>query len=165
MSEAFPMRAWRKQAKADLAPPSTSFAGKTVLLVGATGLLVSEAARTIAQLGATSLIFGVRSIAKGEALADELRGKHGPGLSITVWELDLLSFDSVKAFAAKANSVIRIDVILMSAAVFNTERRVSADDWEESKSAELRTTGTYSSNTNAKPFKLCRSIISRLPFS
>jgi NAD(P)-dependent dehydrogenase (short-subunit alcohol dehydrogenase family) len=133
LSEAFPMRAWRKQAKANLAPPTESFEGKTVLIVGATGLIVSEAIRIISQLKATSLIFGVRNTAKGEILADELRGKHGPGLTITVWELDLLSFDSVKAFAAKANSVSRIDVILMGAAVFIDEKRVTADNWEESK--------------------------------
>jgi NAD(P)-dependent dehydrogenase (short-subunit alcohol dehydrogenase family) len=133
LSEALPMLAWRRQAKTKLAPPTASFEGKTVLLVGATGLIVSEAAAIISELKATSLIFGVRNTKKGEALADELRSQSGQGLSITVWELDLLSFNSVKSFATKANSIARIDVILMGAAILNLHRIVTADGWEESK--------------------------------
>lgn len=133
LSEAFPLCAWRRQAKANLAPPTASFQGKTVLLVGATGSILSDAARIIADLEVSTLIFGVRNIKKGEVLADGLRQQHDGRLSIKVLEVDLLSFDSVRVFASAINEFTRIDVIIMGSAIMNTETRVTGDGWEESK--------------------------------
>lgn len=137
-SEIFPWATFRRQAKADLAPPTTSFAGKTVLLVGATGAILSEAARIITSLDVSTLILAVRNIAKGELLAGELRkaivdgSPHQP--IITVMEVDLLSFDSVKAFATQINDFQnRIDAVVMGSAIMNDETRLTADGWEESK--------------------------------
>lgn len=133
ISEAMPLGAWRRQAKANLAPPTASFEGKTVLLVGATGLILSDAARIIADLEVSTLIFGVRNTRKGEALADELRQKHGDRLNIILLEVDLLSFGSVQLFAAEINNFTRIDAIVMGSAIMNTETRVTEDGWEESE--------------------------------
>ncbi|KAK1708748.1 hypothetical protein BDP67DRAFT_524559 [Colletotrichum lupini] len=135
-SEVFPWATFRRQAKADLAPPTTSFEGKTVLLVGATGAILSEAARIITSLSVSTLILAVRNVAKGESLADELRKAIEEGSrqqpKITVMEVDLLSFDSVKTFATRINdSQNRIDVVVMGSAIMNDETRVTADGWEE----------------------------------
>ncbi|KAK1980432.1 hypothetical protein LZ30DRAFT_130658 [Colletotrichum cereale] len=136
LSEAFPWASMRRQAKADLAPPTTSFEGKTVLLVGATGVILSEAARIITKLGVSTLILAVRNVAKGEALADELREERadggGPKRTIKVLEVDLLSFDSVRQFAATINQIqTRIDSVVMGSAIMNDETRMTADGWEE----------------------------------
>ncbi|KAH8646147.1 hypothetical protein BX600DRAFT_518998 [Xylariales sp. PMI_506] len=131
VSEAIPLGDWRRQAKAKLAPPTTSFKGKTVLLVGATGVILSEAARIIADLDVSTFIFGIRSLKKGEALATELREKHGDKLSISLLEVDLLSFKSVVSFVAKLHDFERIDVIVMGSAIMNNETRVTKDGWEE----------------------------------
>ncbi|KAK1540972.1 hypothetical protein CPAR01_06961 [Colletotrichum paranaense] len=134
-SEVFPWATFRRQAKADLAPPTTSFEGKTVLLVGATGAILSEAARIITSLSVSTLILAVRNVAKGESLADEMRkveegSRQQP--KITVMEVDLLSFDSVQTFAARINDLQnRIDVVVMGSAIMNDETRVTADGWEE----------------------------------
>ncbi|KXH29052.1 hypothetical protein CSIM01_02121 [Colletotrichum simmondsii] len=140
-SEVFPWATFRRQAKADLAPPTTSFEGKTVLLVGATGAILSEAARIITSLGVSTLILAVRNVAKGESLADELRkatedSRHQP--EITVMEVDLLSFDSVKTSATRIDDLQnRIDVVVMGSAIMNDETRVTADGWEESSISDM----------------------------
>ncbi|KXH66749.1 hypothetical protein CSAL01_06140 [Colletotrichum salicis] len=135
-AEIFPWATFRRQAKADLAPTTASFEGKTVLLVGATGAILSDAARIITSLNVTTLILAVRNVAKGESLAGELRkmrvDDESQQSTITVMEVDLLSFDSVKAFAAEINQVqTRIDVLVMGSAIMNDETRVTADGWEE----------------------------------
>ncbi|KAK1511158.1 uncharacterized protein CCOS01_14920 [Colletotrichum costaricense] len=135
-SEVFPWATFRRQAKADLAPPTTSFEGKTVLLVGATGAILSEAARIITSLSVSTLILAVRNVAKGESLADELRKAIEEGSrqqpKITVMEVNLLSFDSVQTFATRINETQnRIDVVVMGSAIMNDETRVTADGWEE----------------------------------
>ncbi|KAK1635786.1 hypothetical protein BDP81DRAFT_41726 [Colletotrichum phormii] len=135
-AEIFPWATFRRQAKADLAPPTASFEGKTVLLVGATGAILSDAARIITSLNVATLILAVRNVAKGELLAGELRKVHVDDESqqstITVMEVDLLSFDNVKAFAAEINQVqTRIDVLVMGSAIMNDATRVTPDGWEE----------------------------------
>ncbi|KAK2036270.1 NAD(P)-binding protein [Colletotrichum somersetense] len=136
LSEAFPWAAMRRQAKANLTPPTASFRGKTVLLVGATGVILSDAARILNQLNVSTFILAVRNVAKGEALANELRGNRkdfeGSELTIKVLEIDLLSFDSVKRFAAIVTQLqTRIDAIVMGSAIMNDETRMTADGWEE----------------------------------
>ncbi|GKT58046.1 WW domain-containing oxidoreductase [Colletotrichum tofieldiae] len=136
LSEVFPWATMRRQAKANLAPPTASFQGKTVLLVGATGAILSDAARIITKLDVSTLILAVRNVAKGEALADELRQKcesgESPRPTIQVLEVDLLSFDSVQSFAAIINQVqTRIDAVVMGSAIMNDETRMTADGWEE----------------------------------
>ncbi|GKT84116.1 LOW QUALITY PROTEIN: WW domain-containing oxidoreductase [Colletotrichum tofieldiae] len=116
--------------------PTASFQGKTVLLVGATGAILSDAARIITKLDVSTLILAVRNVAKGEALADELRQKcesgESPKPTIQVLEVDLLSFDSVQSFAATINQVqTRIDAVVMGSAIMNDETRMTADGWEE----------------------------------
>lgn len=133
LSEVAPVCAWRRQSKAKLAPPAaTDFEKKTVLLIGATGAILGEAARILADLQPATLIFGVRNVKKGEALADRLR-KTRPQLDIKVWEVDFLSFDSVKQLATTINEHGRIDAIVMGTAAVQTETKITKDGWEESK--------------------------------
>ena len=136
LSEAVPFSTWRRQAKAKLAPPEKAqFAGKTILLVGATGGILSEACRILAGLEVSTLIFGVRNVKKGEALADQIRKDHASVL-FKVVEVDLLSFDSVKRFAGVINQeASRIDAIVMGAAIMNKELKATQDGWEQSESS------------------------------
>ncbi|KAK7923584.1 3-oxoacyl-reductase [Apiospora marii] len=130
-SEAFPMKAWRRQAKAKLAPPTpAAYEGKTVLLVGATGVILSDAARILAGLSLSKLILGVRNVKKGEILADTLRQKHA-GVDIKTWEVDFFSFESIKKFATTINEYGRIDAIVLGSAIINDKTKLTADGWEE----------------------------------
>lgn len=131
--ESIPLRTWRRQAKANLAAPTESFKGKTVLLVGATGCILSEAIKNLADLEVSCLVFGVRNTEKAELLSDALRREHGDSLCIAVLKVDLLSFASVKSFAAQISKLDRIDVVVMGSAIMNTETRMTSDGWEESE--------------------------------
>ncbi|KAK6841105.1 NAD P-binding protein [Apiospora arundinis] len=125
LSEVAPICAWRRQSKAKLVPPAAAdFEGKTVLLIGATGVILSEAARILADLQPATIIFG------GEALADGLRKSHTK-LDVKIWEVDFLSFESVKRLATTINDYGRIDAIVMGTAAIQHETKLTKDGWEE----------------------------------
>ncbi|EAW21688.1 putative short-chain dehydrogenase/reductase family protein [Aspergillus fischeri NRRL 181] len=109
-----------------------SFAGKTVVLTGATSGLGFEAAIKLLNLGVDSLVIGSRNLERGQATKAELELRtNRPGI-IHVWELDMSSFQSVKDFAARVNTEIeRLDVVLLNAGLWNRSYTASPDGWEE----------------------------------
>jgi NAD(P)-dependent dehydrogenase (short-subunit alcohol dehydrogenase family) len=82
-------------------------AGRTFLITGGNSGIGFEAARMLAQAGA-SVILAVRDVAKGERAAAEIQGAH-------VRRLDLASLDSVHAFAAATTEPF--DVLVNNAGV------------------------------------------------
>jgi len=114
--------------------PTTSFAGKTVIVTGANTGLGYEAAYKFASLGASHLIIAVRDVRKGEVAKSRLEERLGP-LSKTclleVWQLDLSDYDSVKSFAKRVDSELeQLDVAVLNAGVFNLRFGQSHYDWE-----------------------------------
>ena len=71
------------------------------------------------ELGASKLIIVVRSLEKGEAAKKYIEeSTKCDSRTVEVWPLDLCSYASVKAFAARASTDLeRIDVLLANAAV------------------------------------------------
>lgn len=131
LKETFTWGKLRRQARANLAEPTTSFAGKTVLMTGSTGIICSEAARILARLHVDTLVLGVRNTEKGNALADELVESSGMRReNILVWTVDHESFDSVKEFAAQAAELPRLDVAVLGVGVINEKNVKTGDGWE-----------------------------------
>ncbi|TVY64057.1 Short chain dehydrogenase atnD [Fusarium oxysporum f. sp. cubense] len=99
--------------------PTASFEGKTVIITGANTGLGFEAARHIIKLGAARLIIAVRSTEKGEAAKSVLAESTGCDPAILeVWPVDLASYASVKAFAARAITELpRIDALIENAGI------------------------------------------------
>lgn len=96
--------------------PKRSFKGETVILTGANRGLGLEAARQLVQLGASRVIITVRNASKGEAAkADIERTENCSPSTVEVWELDLGSNDSVKAFAKRLDTLPRVDALIASA--------------------------------------------------
>jgi retinol dehydrogenase-12 len=62
------------------------------------------------------IILGVRDISKGNAAKDNL-AKSSPNCDFQVWELHQDSYDSITAFAEKAKSLDRLDIVLLNAAL------------------------------------------------
>ncbi|KAL2679299.1 hypothetical protein Neosp_010070 [[Neocosmospora] mangrovei] len=87
--------------------PSTSFSGQTVIVTGSNVGLGLEAARHFVRLDAASVILAVRNVEAGDLAKqsiEESTGRHGV---CEVWEVDLASYESVKAFGARAAKLER----------------------------------------------------------
>ncbi|KAK4548196.1 hypothetical protein LTR36_010065 [Oleoguttula mirabilis] len=103
--------------------PTSSFTNQTVIVTGANTGLGREAAKHIVQLGAERVILAVRTTSKGEAarkyIAQETRREDG----VEVWELDLSSFASVRAFGDRAQQLARLDAVIENAGMWATEHQ------------------------------------------
>jgi retinol dehydrogenase-12 len=98
-------------------PDGTSFDDKIIVITGSNVGLGLEAARHITAQHASKVILAVRSIEKGEAAKKSIEETTGRTGVVEVWELDLQRYDSVKAFAKRAQKLPRLDVLLENAAI------------------------------------------------
>ncbi|KAH8650028.1 putative short-chain dehydrogenase/reductase family protein [Xylariales sp. PMI_506] len=116
-----------------LPKPTKSFAGLTIIVTGANAGLGFEAAKQIALLQAERVILAVRSLERGNAAAETIRQSQ-PSSSTTileVWELDMCSYASVRAFAQRADTTLeRLDVVIENAGI-NSHKFELAEDNEK----------------------------------
>ena len=102
-----------------------------MLITGANTGLGLEAARHFVRLNAAKVILGCRSPEKGEAAKRDIEATtqataRDPG-HIEVWQVDLESFESVKAFCRRAATELdRLDVVVENAGVLGAEFKVVA---------------------------------------
>ncbi|ERT03313.1 hypothetical protein HMPREF1624_01624 [Sporothrix schenckii ATCC 58251] len=98
-------------------PKSTNLNGQTAIVTGASTGLGLEASRQLLALGLSRLVVAVRSVDRGEAAAAALRTSF-PRARIDVWHLEMESYKSVQAFAARvAAELPRVDVVLLNAGI------------------------------------------------
>lgn len=98
-------------------PAGIDLAGKTALVTGSNGGLGLECARHFLKLRPSLLILAVRSLQKGEAAAASLRADF-PAARVEVWQLDMESFRSVRAFAVRCERELdRLHVAVLNAAL------------------------------------------------
>jgi retinol dehydrogenase-12 len=97
--------------------PSTSFTGQTIIITGSNVGLGLEAARHFVRLDAARVILGCRSISKGESALTDIESSIGRKGVVEVWEVDMSSYKSVKAFCARAEKEERIDVVVENAGI------------------------------------------------
>ncbi|KAH6620970.1 putative short-chain dehydrogenase [Chaetomium sp. MPI-SDFR-AT-0129] len=99
--------------------PTGSYTGQIIIITGGNAGLGKEAARHYARLGATKIILAVRSIDKGLSAKEDIETttKCASG-TIDVWQLDMASYASVKAFASRVTSDLdRVDIFHANAGV------------------------------------------------
>lgn len=98
--------------------PTTSWTGKTVIVTGSNVGLGREAARHFVQLGAAKVILAARNLEATEKAKSwiEKTTKCDAGV-IECWPLDLCSYASVKQFAARCQTLKRLDCLLENAGV------------------------------------------------
>ncbi|KAL7800178.1 hypothetical protein V8C37DRAFT_364366 [Trichoderma ceciliae] len=89
--------------------------GKTYIVTGATGGLGYEAVKHLVRLGAAKVIIGVRDAERGKSAKTTIETEVGRKDVVEVWPLDLVSYDSVRAFARKIEGVERIDGLVLNA--------------------------------------------------
>jgi NAD(P)-dependent dehydrogenase (short-subunit alcohol dehydrogenase family) len=121
-------------------PSTESFAGKTVLITGATTGLGLEAAKKFAALNASKVIITCREASRGQNakkqieawMKDSASGKKASSTEVHVMSLDMSNFDSVRAFAEEVNSKFsRIDVAILNAGTHQVKWIQSVEGWEE----------------------------------
>ena len=114
-----------------VAKPTTSFAGKRILVTGANTGIGFEAAATFASLNAEQVILGVRSIDKGLDARRRIEARGQQTGNIDVWELDMGNYASVQRFAARVeNELPRLDVVILNAGISPHEYVMGAEGWE-----------------------------------
>jgi retinol dehydrogenase-12 len=101
-----------------LPKPTKDFSGETIIVTGSNTGLGLEAARHLSRLNAALIILAVRNTDKGEAAKKEILLSTGrPQTSIEVWQLDMQSYESIRAFCTRAEILPRLDAILENAGI------------------------------------------------
>ncbi|CAD0084109.1 unnamed protein product [Aureobasidium vineae] len=104
--------------------PEQSCKGQVYIVTGANVGLGREAARHLVRLGADKVILACRNLEKGEAALKDIEESTKRTGVAEVWSLDLSSFESVKEFAKKVDTLPRIDAIIENAGISTTNFKV-----------------------------------------
>lgn len=100
--------------KPQFPPPETNLEGQIATVTGSTSGLGLEASRQLLSFGLSGLIMAVRSVEKGEQVASQLRAQY-PKTNIQAWSLEMESYDSIQAFARRAELTSRLDMAILNA--------------------------------------------------
>lgn len=106
--------------------PTSDFSDQIVIVTGSNTGLGLAAAKRLIQLNCAKVILAVRSISKGYAAVETLvKETHCEPKSLDVWELDLSSFDSIRAFGDRVRGLKRLDAVLQNAGIHTWEWRMN----------------------------------------
>lgn len=111
-------------------PHETDLTGRTAIVTGANQGLGLEASRQLLSLKLSRLIIAVRSVSKGDSAARELRSQS-PGAVVDVIQLDMSSYESIRAFAAQTERLEHLDIVILNAGVRKTKFEVVPDTGHE----------------------------------
>jgi len=113
-------------------PPSgLSLDGQTGIITGSNSGIGLEAARMLLDHKLSRLIMAVRSQGRGEDAANTLRRSY-PTARVDVWSLDMLSYDSIRAFARRCTSDLdRIDFAILNAGAMYPEFTINPSTGHE----------------------------------
>ncbi|ROT38905.1 NAD(P)-binding protein [Sodiomyces alkalinus F11] len=122
----------------------TKLTGQTAIVTGANTGIGLASCRQFLGFGLSHLIMGVRSQAKGDEAANQLR-KEFPAADISVWIIDMQSYDSIQAFVEQCKSLPRIDMTVLNAALMkSTYTTVPSTDHEISVQVNYLSTALLS---------------------
>lgn len=104
--DTFPENFFKHQIRPNSKPnyDSLSVAGQTAIITGSNTGLGLESGRILLSLQLSHLILAVRTLKKGEDAAIPLR-KLYPKAQVDVSQLDMDSYDSIRAFAKKCTTL------------------------------------------------------------
>ncbi|KAL1595974.1 hypothetical protein SLS60_009664, partial [Paraconiothyrium brasiliense] len=115
----FPNHFIRNQfgTKPQIPPKTTNLSGRVAIVTGSNTGLGLECARQLLSYKLSRLILAVRSVGRGQDAAYELASQY-PNAFIEVWEVDMASYDSVRAFAARVGTELsRLDMAILNAGI------------------------------------------------
>ena len=118
-----------------------SFSGQTIIITGANVGLGLEAAVKFVDLGANQVILAVRTLSKGEEAQRQIEQRTGRKGVCEVWQLDMMDYASIKAFATRAtNELERVDIACLNAGVAKMEFKQSQYGYEETLQVNVLST-------------------------
>lgn len=113
------------------ADPQPDLSGRNVIVTGSNVGVGFEAAVKFVQLGAARVILGVRSLKKGEDAQAEIERRTGRKGVVEVWQVDMMDYESLKAFAKRVEREMeRLDVACLNAGVAQWEYVASQYGWQ-----------------------------------
>lgn len=118
---------FNRRTTADEVLDGKDLSGKTIVVTGANTGIGFEATRSLAAKGA-HVIMACRNTETGDLAVNKIREKY-ESASTCVKELDLASFESIKAFAAKLD-IDQIDALICNAGVIHNDYRETAEGYE-----------------------------------
>lgn len=128
----FPQWARRQLFEHPRPVTGVDLAGKTVIVTGANQGIGFEIADQLITLNVSKLIIGARDEAKGQAAADRLKARHkGKTVVIEVWKLDMLEYDTITSFAARAEQLEHLDFAILNAGIYRVERTINPSTGQE----------------------------------
>lgn len=110
-------------------PNGTSLAGQTAIVTGSNSGLGFQCALSLLGLGLSRLVMAVRTPSKGEDAAAKLRQKF-PSATVEVWQVDMLLYESIQAFAAKCETLDRIDFAILNAGAIEEKFKLGPEGHE-----------------------------------
>ena len=108
--------------------PKTSFSGQTIIVTGSNVGLGLEAARHFVRLNAAKVIIAVRNLKAGEEAKRDIERTTNRTDVCEVWELDLASYDSVKAFGRRANDLSQLHAVVENAGIATDKHSIAEKD-------------------------------------
>jgi retinol dehydrogenase 12 len=106
--------------------PTASFASKVAIVTGGNSGLGKESVKHLVRLGASKVIIACRNKSKGEQAKLEILSSMRCSVDVLeVWELDIESPTSIKAFVDRANRLDRLDALLNNAGVSTVKYKLS----------------------------------------
>jgi NAD(P)-dependent dehydrogenase (short-subunit alcohol dehydrogenase family) len=103
--------------------------GKTIIVTGGNSGLGYQSVKAFAEKAA-NIIMACRSVAKGEEASLQIKADI-PTAQITVMELDLTNFWSIRSFATEFNTKFdRLDILLNNAGIMLTPYQLTKDGLE-----------------------------------
>lgn len=114
-----------------VAVTDVDLAGKTAVVVGANCGIGLELSRQFLDLGLSKLVIGARSEEKAKAAIADLQKTSGGKAHIESWPLDLASYDSIVAFAKRAEGLERMDYVVLNAGMCAINFRLNENTGHE----------------------------------
>jgi NAD(P)-dependent dehydrogenase (short-subunit alcohol dehydrogenase family) len=117
-----------------ITPPKEThedYTGRYIIVTGATSGIGKEAVFKFAKLGAAKVILTARDMKKGESTKAALETRLGRTDQLEVWELDMMCYDSVQAFAQRASELDRLDIVILNAGTRRTRLFQSGYGFDE----------------------------------
>ena len=97
-------------------PDGVQLNEQVAIVTGSSSGLGFEASRQFLKLGLSHVVLAVRSQARGDAAAERLRNEF-PEATLSVWLLELESYQSIQSFVDRCQTLPRIDIAILNAGV------------------------------------------------